>query len=76
MQVKAGTPLTSAAVVSVPVINTQAVKAGQPLVVLDSADAQLALARAEAELSQTERRVVGYHANDDALGAEPRDPGG
>src|SRR4051794_20316020 len=38
------TPLTAAAVVAVPVINTQAVKAGQPLVVLDSADARLALA--------------------------------
>jgi membrane fusion protein (multidrug efflux system) len=64
------TPLTAAAVVSVPVINTQAVKAGQPLVVLDNSDARLALARAEAELAQTERRVLGYHANDDALGAE------
>ncbi len=64
------TPLTAAAVVSVPVINTQAVKAGQPLVVLDSADAQLALVRAEAELAQVQRRVVGYYANDDALRAE------
>ena len=64
------TPLTAAAVVAVPVINTQAVKAGQPLVILDSADAFLALARAEAELGQVERRVVGYHANDDALNAE------
>ena len=64
------TPLTAAAVVSVPVINTQAVKAGQPLVVLDSADANLALVRAEAELAQVQRRVVGYYANDDALRAE------
>lgn len=56
------TPLTAAAVVSVPVINTQAVKAGQPLVVLDSADANLALVRAEAELAQVQRRVVGYYA--------------
>jgi membrane fusion protein (multidrug efflux system) len=64
------TPLTAAAVVAVPVINTQAVKAGQPLVVLDSADARLALARAEAELAQVQRRVVGYYANDDALRAE------
>lgn len=64
------TPLTAAAVVSVPVINTQPVKAGQPLVILDSADARLALARAEAELAQVQRRVVGYYANDGALGAE------
>lgn len=64
------TPLVSAAVVSVPVIDTQAVKAGQPLVILDSADARLALARAEAELAQVERRVVGYYATDGALGAE------
>ncbi len=64
------TPLTAAAVTSVPVINTQFVKAGQPLVTLDDADARLALARAEADLSQAEHRVVGYHANDDALSAE------
>jgi membrane fusion protein (multidrug efflux system) len=64
------TPLTAAAVTSVPVINTQPVKAGQPLVVLDDADARLALARAEADLAQAEHRVVGYHANDDALSAE------
>ncbi len=64
------TPLTAAAVTAVPVINTQVVKVGQPLVVLDDADARLALARAEADLSQTEHKVVGYHANDGALGAE------
>jgi len=64
------TPLTAAAVTAVPVINTQVVKVGDPLVVLDDADARLALARAEADLVQTERRVVGYHANDDALSAE------
>jgi membrane fusion protein (multidrug efflux system) len=64
------TPLVAAAVVSVPVINTQVVKAGQPLVILDDSDARLALARAEADLAQTQRRVVGYHANDGALGAE------
>jgi membrane fusion protein (multidrug efflux system) len=64
------TPLTAAAVTAVPVINTQAVKAGQPLVMLDDSDARLALARAEADLSQAEHRVTGYHANDDALGAE------
>ena len=64
------TPLTAAAVTAVPVINTQVVKVGEPLVVLDDADARLALARAEADLAQTEHRVVGYHANDDALSAE------
>ncbi|HLZ74774.1 HlyD family efflux transporter periplasmic adaptor subunit [Phenylobacterium sp.] len=64
------TPLTAAAVTAVPVINTQVVRVGDPLVVLDDADARLALARAEADLAQAERRVVGYHANDDALSAE------
>ena len=64
------TPLTAAAVVSVPVINTQVVKVGDPLVVLDDADAKLALARAEADLAQAERKVDGYHANDGALSAD------
>jgi len=64
------TPLVSAAIVRVPVIDTQKVKAGDILVVLDDADARLALAQAEAQLAQTERKVDGYYANDAALAAQ------
>lgn len=64
------TPLVSAAIVRVPVMDTQKVKAGDVLVVLDDADARLALTQAEAQLAQTERRVRGYYANDEALAAQ------
>jgi len=64
------TPLVSAAIVRVPVMDTQKVKAGDVLVVLDDADARLALTQAEAQLAQTERRVRGYYANDEALTAQ------
>jgi membrane fusion protein (multidrug efflux system) len=52
------------------VSDTQAVKKGDVLVVLDDTDAKLALAQAEAALGQAERRVQGYLANDDALAAQ------
>ena len=64
------TPLVSAAIVRVPVMDTQRVKAGDVLVVLDDADARLALAQAEAQLAQAESRVRGYYANDEALGSQ------
>ncbi len=64
------TPLTAAAVVAVPVIETQLVKAGDVLVRLDPADAQLALDQAAAQLASTERRVAGYYANGQALAAQ------
>jgi len=64
------TPLVAGPIVSVPVIDTQAVKAGDVLVVINDADARLALAQAEAQLAQTERRVRGYYANDSSLGAQ------
>ena len=40
------------------------------LVVLDDADAQLALAQARAELGQVQRKVRGYFASDVALGGQ------
>ncbi|WP_374569752.1 HlyD family efflux transporter periplasmic adaptor subunit [Phenylobacterium sp.] len=64
------TPLVAAPILQVPVIDTQRVKAGDVLVVLDDSDAKLALAQAEAQLAQAESRVKGYYANDDALRAQ------
>jgi membrane fusion protein, multidrug efflux system len=64
------TPLISAAVIEVPVKDTQHVRTGDILVVLDGADAQIAVAQAEAQLSQVQRRVQGYFANDAALAAQ------
>jgi membrane fusion protein (multidrug efflux system) len=66
------TPLVSAAVVSVPVKDTQYVKVGDVLVVLDDADARLAVDQAQAQLAQVEHRVQGYFANDGALAAQIR----
>ena len=50
--------------------DTQPVKQGDVLVVLDPTDAKLALAEAQAELGQAERQVRGYFATDDALSAQ------
>ncbi|MDE1145330.1 MAG: HlyD family secretion protein [Azospirillaceae bacterium] len=55
---------------AVPVVDTQAVKRGDVLVVIDDTDARIALAQAEAQLGQAERRVRGYFANDGALAAQ------
>ena len=64
------TPLVSAPVRQVRVSDTQAVKTGDVLVVLDDTDARIALASAEAELGQAKRRVRGYLATDQSLGAQ------
>ena len=64
------TPLISGQVTAVPVAETQTVRAGQPVVVLDPSDQRIALAQAKAALSQAERQVRGYFANDAALGAQ------
>ena len=52
------TPLVSAAVVDVPVVNTQYVRRGDVLLRLDDSDARLAVARAEAAYLKA-RRVFG-----------------
>ena len=57
------TPLISAPVAEVRVTNTQAVKKGDVLVVLDSSDARIALAEAEAALAQAEQRYAQSRAN-------------
>ena len=62
-------PLVSGQVAQVMVVETQNVQAGDPVVILDDADAKIALAGAEAALSQAKRQVQGYFANDTALGA-------
>jgi membrane fusion protein (multidrug efflux system) len=61
------TPLVSGPVAAVPAKETQPVKAGDPLVLLDDSDARIAVAQAEAALGQAERKVKGYAANDAAL---------
>jgi membrane fusion protein (multidrug efflux system) len=61
------TPQIAAQVTEVDVIDTQPVKQGQILVKLDDTDARVALAQAQAELGEAERKVRGYFANDEAL---------
>jgi membrane fusion protein, multidrug efflux system len=51
------TPQISGTVVSIAADDTQFVKAGQPLVRLDQADAKVALDQAEAQLAKTVREV-------------------
>jgi len=64
------TPLVSGPVIKVLAVDTQAVKAGQTLVVIDPADFQIALAQAKAQLGQAERKVRGYFANEGALSGQ------
>lgn len=64
------TPLVAAAVRDVRVGDTQAVKRGDVLVVLDDTDQRLAVATARAELDRAIRRVRGYRATDRALAAQ------
>jgi membrane fusion protein (multidrug efflux system) len=64
------TPAVNGIVADVKVVDTQYVKQGDVLVVIDNRDATLALAQAEADLSRAERRVQGYFANDNGLAAQ------
>jgi len=64
------TPQTAGQVLEVDAIDTQPVKQGQILVKLDDTDAKIALAQAEAELGQAERKVRGYFADDQALAGQ------
>ncbi|MDR3507987.1 MAG: HlyD family efflux transporter periplasmic adaptor subunit [Caulobacteraceae bacterium] len=61
------TPQITGQVNQVNVIDTQSVKAGDILVQIDDTDAKVALAQAQAQLAQAERKVQGYFANDEAL---------
>ncbi|MDR7115379.1 HlyD family efflux transporter periplasmic adaptor subunit [Caulobacter sp. BE254] len=64
------TPLIGGPVRSVAVNDTQVVKQGQVLVVLDDTDARIALASAQADLATAQRKVRGYLATDQSLSAQ------
>ena len=64
------TPLIGGPVRDVLVQDAQQVRRGDILVRLDDTDAQIAVARAEAELASTIRRVKGIVANDGSLEAQ------
>ncbi|WP_297513412.1 HlyD family efflux transporter periplasmic adaptor subunit [uncultured Caulobacter sp.] len=64
------TALSPGPVSKIFVVETQAVKAGDPLIVIDDADARIAVAQAEAALGQAERKVKGYFASDTALAGQ------
>ncbi|HZC86838.1 MAG TPA: efflux RND transporter periplasmic adaptor subunit [Steroidobacteraceae bacterium] len=63
------TPQISGTVVAVGADDTQFVKAGQPLVRLDPADAHVALDQAEAQLARTVRDVRNLYATSSQLAA-------
>ncbi|HEY3599943.1 MAG TPA: EmrA/EmrK family multidrug efflux transporter periplasmic adaptor subunit [Paraburkholderia sp.] len=58
------TPQVTGTVVAVNADDTQTVKVGDPLVMLDPADARIALQQSEASLAQTVRQVRGLFADD------------
>ncbi|KWR88102.1 HlyD family secretion protein [Cupriavidus sp. IDO] len=63
------TPQVAGTVIAVNADDTQIVKAGEPVVTLDAADAKVALANAEASLGQTVRQISALYVNNDVLGA-------
>ncbi|MGX6565761.1 efflux RND transporter periplasmic adaptor subunit, partial [Cupriavidus necator] len=63
------TPQVAGTVIAVNADDTQIVKAGEPVVTLDAADAKVALANAEASLGQTVRQISALYINNDVLGA-------
>ncbi|MCX4164424.1 MULTISPECIES: EmrA/EmrK family multidrug efflux transporter periplasmic adaptor subunit [Paraburkholderia] len=64
------TPQVTGTVIAVNADDTQTVKAGDPIVVLDPADARVALEQAEAQLAQTVRQVRGLFADDSQYEAQ------
>jgi membrane fusion protein (multidrug efflux system) len=64
------TPLVSAAVTDVAVVNTQVVRKGQVLLRLDDSDARLALAKAEAEYLRARRGFNQTSATSGSLSAQ------
>ncbi|GAB2892991.1 multidrug efflux MFS transporter adaptor subunit VceA [Uliginosibacterium flavum] len=64
------TPSVGGTVREVKVVDTQAVKQGEVLVVIDDADARLLLAQADAEYGRAVRKVRGFQANDTGLVAQ------
>ncbi len=64
------TPQIAGTVVAIHFDETDRVKAGQPLLRLDSADAEVALLQAQAQLAQAVREVRTLYANNDTLSAQ------
>ena len=64
------TPSVGGTISEVRVTDTQSVKKGDVLVVIDPTDARLSLAQAEADLGSAIRRVRGYVANNSGLVAQ------
>jgi membrane fusion protein (multidrug efflux system) len=64
------TPQIGGTVTAILADDTDFVKAGQPLVKLDTADARVALDQAEANLGQAVRQVRTLYANNSTLGAQ------
>lgn len=64
------TPLVSAAVTEVAVVNTQVVRKGQVLLRLDDSDTRLAVAKAEAEYLKARRQFSQTAANSGSLAAQ------
>ncbi len=64
------TPQIGGTVMAILADDTDFVKAGQPLVRLDPADAKVALDQAEANLAQTVRQVRTLYANNGSLSAQ------
>lgn len=64
------TPLVGGTVVSIAADDTQLVTAGQPLIQLDRADAQVTLEQAEAQLGQAVREVRTLYVNNGSLAAQ------
>ncbi len=63
------TPQVTGSVVAINADDTDLVRAGQPLVVLDSADAQVALEQAQAQLAQAVREVQQTYTTNGTLRA-------
>ena len=64
------TPQIGGTVTAIMADDTDYVKAGQPLVQLDPADAKVALEQAQANLAQAVRQVRALYANNGTLGAQ------
>ncbi len=64
------TPQVGGTVLEIYADDTDVVRAGQPLVKLDPADAQMALEQAQAQLGQTVREVRTLYANNNAYAAQ------
>ncbi|AUT59782.1 MULTISPECIES: EmrA/EmrK family multidrug efflux transporter periplasmic adaptor subunit [Paraburkholderia] len=64
------TPQVTGTVIAVNADDTQTVKVGEPLVVLDPADSRIALQSAEANLGQVVRQVRGLYADDSQYQAQ------